>query len=141
MLSVTFSPSTLPEVVEVTQQGKLVLFSRAFVSPLVFFSTLFFTTFFLFFFLSFFLSFFFFKASYCLLFTRLNRSSLGDLLVKLAIKIVCSEHPRNHRGPRVSVSSLCEGHAFYNKIFISKSALVPSVSLPTPKPPPPRNRP
>lgn len=33
MLSVTFPPSTLPEVVEVTQQGKLVLFSRAFVPP------------------------------------------------------------------------------------------------------------
>lgn len=43
----------------------------------------------------------FFKALYCLLFTRLNRSSLGDLLEKLAIKIVCSEHQRNHRGPRV----------------------------------------
>lgn len=43
----------------------------------------------------------FFKALYCLLFTRLNRSSLGDLLEKLAIKIVCSEHQRNHWGPRV----------------------------------------
>lgn len=114
MLSVTFPPSTLPEVVEVTQQGKLVLFSRAFVPPP---SCFFFCFFFQpkhspsstqsqqlfcpFFFLSFSPPPPFFKALYCLLFTRLNRSSLGDLLEKLAIKIVCSEHQRNHRGPRV----------------------------------------